>query len=82
MGEGITVGYEALRMLLRSALGIGGKNWVFRASAFSNGVVAMPDRVTRVWIVRGVRGKWLCSFTLLASGHIPLILLAASATAC
>jgi hypothetical protein len=81
MGEGIAAGYEALGILLRSTLGIGGKNWVFRASAFSDKVVAMPDSVTRLGIVGGVGGRWLCSFAHLASGYTPLLLFVVSATA-
>jgi hypothetical protein len=41
-GEGISAGYEAWGMLVRSALGMGGNNLDFRASAFSEGVVAVP----------------------------------------
>jgi hypothetical protein len=57
MGEGIAAGNEASGMSLRSTLGIGEKNWVFRASAFSDRVVAIPDGVTRLGIVGGVGGR-------------------------
>jgi hypothetical protein len=47
MGEGISAGYEALGILVRSAFGKGGKNWDFRASAFSDRVVAKLKGITR-----------------------------------
>ncbi len=69
-------------MLVRSALGIGGKNLDFRASAFSEGVVAEPEGVSRLGMVGGVGGRWLLCLAHFASGQIPLLTLAASATAC
>jgi hypothetical protein len=48
MGEGISGGYNALEKSKRSASGIGGKNHVFRAFAFSMEVIAVPDSVTRL----------------------------------
>ncbi len=56
MGEGISGGCEALGISDRLAFGMGGKNCVFRASAFSMGVVAVPDGVTRLGIDGGVGG--------------------------
>ncbi len=82
MGESILAGYEAWEMSVRSALGMGGKNLDFRASAFSERVVAVPRRVTRLGMVRGVSGRRLLFLAHLASGQIPLLPLAASATAC
>jgi hypothetical protein len=81
MGEGCSGGYKALGVSERSASGIGGKNHVFRASAFSWGVVAVPEGVTRVGIGGGVAGRWLLVFAHFASGHILLPPLATSATA-
>jgi hypothetical protein len=60
---------------------MGGKNWDFKASTFSGEVVATPERMTRLGMVVGVGGRWLLSFAYLASGQIPLLSLAASATA-
>ncbi len=57
MGEGISAGYKVLRMSERPASGRGGKNRVFRASAFADGVVACPERVTRLGIDGGVGGR-------------------------
>ncbi len=82
MGEGISAGYEAWGKSVRSALGMGGKNLDFRASAFSEGVVAVPKGVTRLGIVGGVRGRQLLCLAHCASGQIPLLPLAVSATAC
>ncbi len=42
---------------MRSAFGMEGKNWDFRASAFSDRVVAMPEGITRLGIVGGVEGR-------------------------
>jgi hypothetical protein len=81
MGESISAGYEALGILVRSAFGMGEKNWDFRASAFSKGVVAMPEGMTRLGKVGGVGERWLPSFAHFASCQI-FHLLAASATAC
>jgi hypothetical protein len=80
-GNCILARYEVLGILLRSAFSIGGKNQDFRSSAFTVGVVGMPDRVTGLGIVRGVGGRWLLSFDHFASGQIPLLSHAASATA-
>ncbi len=44
-------------MSVRSALGMGGKYLDFRASAFSEGVVAVPEGVTRLEIVGGGQGE-------------------------
>jgi hypothetical protein len=66
----------------RTASGIGGKNRAFRASAFSEGVVAFPEGVTRLGIEEGVEGMWLLVLAHFASGHMPFLFLAASATAC
>jgi hypothetical protein len=82
MGEGILAEYEAMGISVRSALGIGGKNLNSRAFAFSAGVVAVLEEVTRLGIVGGVRGRWLLSLAHFASSQIPLLPLAASATAC
>jgi hypothetical protein len=82
MGESILAGYEAWEMSVRSALGMGGKNLDFRASAFWKGVVAVPRGVTRLGIVRGVGGRWLLFLAHFASGQIHLLPLTASATAC
>jgi hypothetical protein len=82
MGEGISAGYEALRMSEKLASGIGGKNRALRVSAFSEGVVAFPEGVTRVGIEGGVGGRWLLVLARFASGHMPFLFLAASATAC
>jgi hypothetical protein len=41
----------------RSASGRGGKNRVFRASAFSDGVVACPEGVTKFGIDGEVGGR-------------------------
>jgi hypothetical protein len=57
MGEGISGGYEALGISDRSASGMGGNNCIFRASAFSMEVVAVPDCVTRLGIDGGVGGR-------------------------
>jgi hypothetical protein len=54
--EGILAGYEALGISVRSAFGMGVKKCDFRASAFPEGVVAMPERVIRLGIVGEVRG--------------------------
>ncbi len=67
---------------MRSALGIGEKNQDFRASALSDGVVAMLKGVTRMGIVGGVGGEWFQSLAHFASGQIPVLPLASSATAC
>jgi hypothetical protein len=61
---------------------MGGKNQLLKASAFSEGVVAILEAVTRLGMVGGVGGRWLLSFAHFASGQIPLLSLAASATAC
>ncbi len=66
---------------MRSAFGMGGKNLDFKASAFSGGVVATPEGMTRLGMVREVGGIWLLSFAHFISGQIPLLPLAASATA-
>jgi hypothetical protein len=82
MGEGISVGYEALGMLERLASGIRGKNCALRALAFSEGVVALPEGVTRLRINEGVGRRWLLVFAYFASCHMPLLPLAALARAC
>jgi hypothetical protein len=82
MSEGNSAGYEALGMSKRSASDIAGKNSVFKASALSEGVVAFPDRVTRLRIDGGVGGRWLLNFAHYASSHMPFLPLAALATAC
>ncbi len=46
------------------------------------GVVAVPDGVSRLGIDEGVGGRWLLVIAHFASGHMPLLPLAASATAC
>jgi hypothetical protein len=61
---------------------MGGNNLDFKASAFSEGVIVMLAGVTRLGMVGGVRRRWLLSFAHYASGQIPLLPLAASATAC
>jgi hypothetical protein len=61
---------------------MGGKNLNFRASASSEGVVAMPEEVTRLGIVRGVGGRWLLLFAHFANGQIPLLPHVVSAAAC
>ncbi len=61
-------------------MGIERKNCVFRASAFSWGVVAVPEGVIKVGTYGGVVGWWLLVFALIVSGQIPLLPLAASAT--
>ncbi len=66
---------------MRSAFGIRGKNRDYKASAFSGGVIATPQVITRLGIVGGVGERWLLSFAHFASGQIPLFPLAASATA-
>ncbi len=81
-GESISAGYEALGISVGLASDMGGNNWDVRASAFSEGVIAMPDGVTRLSIVGRVRGRWLFSFAHCASGQIPLLPLTVSATAC
>jgi hypothetical protein len=81
MREGIAAGYEELGMLVRSASGIGGTDWDFRASALSGGLVAIPEGVTRLGMVGGVGGRWLRCFAHFARGQIPLCPLAATATA-
>ncbi len=50
--------------------------------AFSEGVVAILEVLTRLEIVKGVGGRWLLSFAHFANGQIPFLPLAASATAC
>ncbi len=82
MGEGISTGYEALGMSKRSASGIGEKNHTFRASAPPEGAVAPPEGVTRLEFGGGVGGRQLLVFAHFASGHMLLLPLAASATAC
>ncbi len=81
MGEGIAAGYEELGMSVRSASGIGGTDWDFRASAFSGGVGAIPEGVTSLGMVGGVRGRWLCSLAHFSRSQISLHPLAAYATA-
>ncbi len=61
MVKGISAGYESLGLLVRLAFGLGGKNLDFRASAFSEEVIAMPEAVTRLGMVWGVGGRWLSS---------------------
>jgi hypothetical protein len=61
---------------------MGEENCVFTASAFSIGVVAVQDCVTRLEMDGGVRGRWLLVFAHFARGQMPLLPLAASATAC
>ncbi len=56
MWEGNSAGSEALAISVRSALAMGEKNQNFRALAFLEGVVELPEGVTRLGIVRGVRG--------------------------
>jgi hypothetical protein len=58
-GEGNSAGYEASGIPVRSAFGMVGKNLDFRASAFSEEVIAMPEGVTRLGLVGGVGGRWL-----------------------
>ncbi len=82
MGEVVSAGYEAWGMSVRSASGMGGKNIDFRASAFLEGVVAVPRGMIRLEMVGGVRGRWLLSLAHFASGQIPHLPIAASATAC
>jgi hypothetical protein len=53
MGEDISGRYDALGISERSASGKGGTNHVFRASAFSMGVIAVPDSVTRLGMLEG-----------------------------
>jgi hypothetical protein len=65
----------------RSVSGIGGKNRAFRASAFSEGVVAFLEGVTRLGIEGGVERRWLLALAHFASGHMPFLFVAASATA-
>ncbi len=82
MGEGILAGYRVLGMSERLASGRGKKSRVFRASAFSGGVVACPEEVTRLGMDGVVGGRRLRVFTHFASGQMPFLPLAASATAC
>ncbi len=81
-GEGISGGYAAIGMSERLALGMGGKNLDFNVSAFPDGVVAVPDGVTRLMMDGGAGGRWLLVFAHFASGHMLLLPLAESATAC
>ncbi len=53
MGEEPFAEYEAVGISVRSAFGMGGKNGDFKASAFSGGVVAMPEGITRLGMVWG-----------------------------
>jgi hypothetical protein len=48
-----------LESLERLALDIVWKNCTFRASAFSEGVIAIPVDITKLEIDSGVRGRWL-----------------------
>ncbi len=57
MGEGIVTGYRVLGMLERSALGRGRETCVFRAFAFSDGVIACPEGVTKFEMDGGVGGR-------------------------
>jgi hypothetical protein len=50
--EDILAGYDALGMTVRSAFGLGGKTGDFRASAFSEGVIAMPVGLTGLRMVK------------------------------
>jgi hypothetical protein len=56
MGEGISAGYEALVILVRSALGMGRKKQDLRASAISEGVGAMLWVVTMLGMVGEIEG--------------------------
>ncbi len=58
MGEGLSSTCTVLGIMGRSALGIGGKTRIFRASVFSGRVVGVPDGLARVGIARGLgRGE-------------------------
>jgi hypothetical protein len=74
--------YEALRILVSPAVMHEKENQNFRASVFSGGVVVMLEVVTRLAMVSQVGRRWLWSFAHFASGQIPLLPLAASATVC
>ncbi len=63
------------------SIGHGEKSRALRASAFMEGVAAMPE-VIRLRIVEGVRERWLISFAFFVSGQVLLLPLAALATAC
>jgi hypothetical protein len=82
MGEGISIGYEVLGISVRSASGMGGKNQNFRASAFSEGAIAIMEAVARLGMVGGEGEELLLPFAQFASGQIHLLPLAALATAC
>ncbi len=82
IGEGTSTGYDSLRVSVRSASGIGEKKQDFRELAFSEGVEATLVVVTKLGMVRGVGGRWLHSFAHFADSQMPLLILAASATAC
>jgi hypothetical protein len=57
IGEGILAGYRVLGMSERSASARGGKNCVFKASAFHDVVVACPGGMTRLGMGGGVKGR-------------------------
>jgi hypothetical protein len=82
IGEGTSTGYESLRVSVRPASGIVKKKQDFRELAFSEGDEATLVVVTKLGMVGGVGGRWLHSFAHFANGEMPLLPLAASATAC
>jgi hypothetical protein len=81
-GESISAGFGVLGIMARSALGIGGINRDFKASAFSEEVIAMPEDETNLGITGGIQGRWLLSSTPFAIGQICFLTLAALSTAC
>jgi hypothetical protein len=70
-------------MMYINEIGIwhGGKELGLQGFCFLKGVVAMMEEVTRLGMVGGLGGKRLLSFAHFASSQIPLLSLAASATA-
>jgi hypothetical protein len=72
MGQGISAGYEVSGMSERSASSIGGKNYVFRASAFTD-VIAYPEGVTWLRIDGMMGGSQLHVYAHFASSHEPFL---------
>ncbi len=75
MGEGIAAGYKGLGMLVRLALGIGKIYQNFRAFAFFDGNVAIPEGVTRLGMVGGLGGSRFGLWPILPVARFPFFLL-------